>query len=380
MVGRLIALTLAVFGGIAASQDAEPPAEAAAVRIVSPTASDLPAGDTRIEATVDGARPGDVLDFFVDGRKVGTASAPPWVVTWPAGEDLRPHAISAVLVRQGREIAAGRTRTRDAGFTATADVRAVSLAPIVTDKRGDYIFGLTRHDFVVSDDGVRQQVETFDAMDSPLSAILVLDTSASMRSKLEDATRAARTFVDALQTDDEVGLLTFNSAVVGTVDPTLNRAKVRAAIDSAQPAGETALYDAVAASLRRLKTVKGRKAVILLTDGEDNRSRLSVGQVIEMARSTEVAIYAIAQGEDESKALTVFLERIASQTGGRSYFIGNMRKLGETFAGIVKELRSQYFMTYTPRPPGKPGTWHQIEVRVSRADATVRAKKEYQVE
>ena len=375
----LLAAALLGVCGLLDAQDPEAEARPA-IRIAAPSAADLPAGPTRLEAEVAGAAAGDVVDFFVDGRKVGTAPAAPWVVTWDAGDALRSHSVSAVLVRGGREVASVRLRTRDPGFTATADVRAVSLAPIVTDRKGEYIYGLGQGDFSVIDDGVRQQIETFESSDSPLSAILVLDTSASMRPKLEDATRAARAFVAALKPDDEVGLYTFNTAVVGSVDLTRDRAPVEAAIAAVQPAGETALYDAIASALKRLKPIKRRKAVVVFTDGEDNRSRLSVAQVIEMARASEVAIYSVAQGEDESKTLTAFLDRIALQTGGRSYFIGHIRKLPETFASVVKELRSSYFLTYTPRPAGKPGSWHQVEVRVSRADAVVRAKKEYLVE
>jgi Ca-activated chloride channel homolog len=380
---RSIVLTLAAlmgaFSGPGVAQEPAP-TEHPVLHIESPTSADMPAGDTRIEVSVDGALPGDTVDFFVDGRKVGTAGASPWAIAWAAGDLLRFHSISAVLVRGGREIASARGRTRDPGFTATADVRAVSLAPIVTTRKGDYIYGLGRTDFTVLDEGVRQEVETFEAADSPLSAILVLDTSASMRPKLEDATRAASVFVQALKSDDEVGLYTFNTAVVGSVDLTRDRAPVQTAIAAVQPAGETALYDAIAAALKRLKSIKRRKAVIVFTDGEDNRSRLSVAQVIEMARASEVAIYAVAEGSDASTTVMTFLDRIAGQTGGRSFFIGHIRKLSEAFDGIVKELRSSYFMTYTPRPAGKPGTWHQLEVRVSRADAVVRAKKEYLVE
>jgi Ca-activated chloride channel family protein len=375
----MLSALLAAHCVLLVAQDPQP-AERPAMRILSPSPADLPVGSTRLEAAVDGALPGDVVDFFVDGRKVGFAPQAAWAVAWDAGDVLRSHSISAVLVRGKREIASARMRTRDPGFTATAEVRAVSVAPIVTDRRGEYIYGLGRADFSILDDGVRQTIETFEAADSPLSAILVLDTSASMLPKLEDATSAARAFVRALKGDDEVGLFTFNTSIVGSVDLTRDRAPVEAAIAAVQPAGETALYDAIAAALKRLKSVKRRKAVIVFTDGEDNRSRLSVAQVIEMARASEVAIYSVAEGADESKTLTVFLDRIAAQTGGRSYFIGHIRKLSEAFDGIVRELHSSYFLTYTPHPPGKPGSWHQVEVRVSRADVVVRAKKEYFVE
>ena len=151
------------------------------------------------------------------------------------------------------------------------------------------------------------------------------------------------------------------------------------AIDETRPAGETAIYDVTAAALKRLKSIRHRKAVILFTDGEDNHSRLSVAQVIEMARASEVSIFSIAQGTDESKTLKVFLDRLADQTGGRCWFIGSIKKLNETFRQVVAELKSQYFLTYTP-PEAKRKTWRQVQVRVNRPSVVVRAKREYYIE
>ena len=127
---RRVRAAVALIGLIISSGRAwaeEPAAsEKPVVRIVSPASSDMPAGETRFEAGVVGALPGDVVDFFVDGRKIGSASAAPWAVNWAAGDALRAHAVSVVLVRGGQEVASARVRTRDPGFTATADVRAVS--------------------------------------------------------------------------------------------------------------------------------------------------------------------------------------------------------------------------------------------------------------
>ena len=366
----------------ASSQQAPGPSASeapAAIRILTPTADDLPAGETKIEAAVQGSVAGDHVDVFVDGRKIGTASAPPWTVSWTAGDTMRRHEITVALVRDGREIARSHGRTRDVGFTSAAMAHAVGLSPIVTDEKGRAVHGLTAKDFTVFEDGKPQRIDTFEATDSPLSAILVLDISESMTPKLEDARRAAHAFVNALKADDEIGLYTFNSTIVGAVDLTKNHAAVHTAIDEARPAGETALYDVTAAALRRLKPIKHRKAVILFTDGEDNRSRLSVAQVIEMARGSEVSIFSIAQGKDESKTLKVFLDRLADQTGGRCWFIGSIRKLSETFKEVVAELKSQYFLTYTP-PEIKHRSWHRIQVQVNRPSAVVRAKREYYVE
>jgi Ca-activated chloride channel family protein len=207
--------------------------------------------------------------------------------------------------------------------------------------------------------------------------VLVLDVSGSMLLKIDEARRAAHAFVDASKPQDEVGLITFSTTVVGSIDFTRDRRSVHAAIDAAQTNGETALYDVTAMALKRLRPLKRRKAVILFTDGDDNRSRLSVDQVIQMARASEVSIYSVAQGVTESDTLKVFLDRLAENTGGRSYFIGSIRRLPETFREILAELKSQYFLTYTPRAGLKPRTWHSIDVKVDRPDLVVRARKEY---
>jgi len=247
----------------------------------------------------------------------------------------------------------------------------------VTDRSGRYVPGLTVKNFTVFDDGQVRRIETFDATDSPLSAVLVLDVSGSMLFKIEEARRAAHAFVDALKPEDEVALLTFNSTTVGWVDFTRQRQPIHEAIDAAHTEGETALYDATGQALRRLKPLKRRKAVVLFTDGEDNRSRLSVDQVIGIARASEVSIYSVAQGLDERTTLRAFLDQLADQTGGRSYFIGSIGKLSDAFRKILRELKSQYFLTYTPRPGSRRRTWHRIEIRVDRPGLVVRARKEY---
>jgi Ca-activated chloride channel homolog len=256
----------------------------------------------------------------------------------------------------------------------------VSVAPIVTDKDGRYVSGLKREQFSIFDEGVRQEIETFDSSDSALAAILVFDISGSMLVKMPDARHAAHRFLDALKPDDEVALYTFNSTLVDATDFTRDRAALHRAIDDARPNGETALYDATAAALKKLRPLKKRKAVVIFTDGEDNRSHLSVRQVVDMARASEVSIYAVAQGVDESKVLRVFLDRMAGETGGRSYFIGAIRNLPGVFQDIVTELKSQYFLTYTPTAHLVPHTWRKIEVKVNRQELTVRARKEYYVD
>ena len=359
------------------------------VRFLAPSPSDIPLGETRIEVEVADAQPDDEMDFFVDGRKIESVAEPPWQIFWDAGDTPRQHLITVALLRFGREVATGSLRTREVGFTYAPTVHAVGVSPIVTDRSGHPVPGLSQKDFTVLDNGQPQKIETFDSTDSPMALILALDTSGSMLARRDDARRAAHAFLDALKPADEVGLCTFNSTMVAPRSPdgtagdplevTRDHASVHAAIDGTRIEGDTALFDVAAAALRRLKHVKRRKAVVLFTDAVDNSSRLSVSQVIEMARLAEVSVFSVALGSDESKVPMVFLNRLAEETGGGAYFIRNIKKLPEVLRSILTDLKSQYFLTYTPQNL-KPHSLHRVLVRVNRPNVFVRARKEYLVE
>jgi Ca-activated chloride channel family protein len=382
MRNALLAAVLGVLSAVPRSPEvpATGAPERPEVRITSPLESDIPVGTLRIELEVKGILPGDQVDLFADGRKLVRLSQPPWSASWDAGKVPRTRVVSAVLVRDGREVATARVRTKSVGFSTSVTSRSVGISPVVIDKHGRYVPGLLAKDFTIRDNGTVQEIETFDANESPLSVVIVLDISGSMALKVADARRSAIRLVDALKPEDEAALLPFNSVIVGWIPFTKNRAAIRAGLEEARVSGETALYDATASALAKLKPFRRRKAVILFTDGEDNRSRLSVEQVIGMARASEASIYAVAQGdESKSKVLKNYLHRLAEESGGRSYFIADIKKLSRVFDEILSELRSQYFITYTPKVL-VPNSWHDVEVTLNRSGLAVRAKKSYRVE
>ncbi len=349
------------------------------VRIVFPGPNDILVGDATITVAVTGFVPGDVVELFVDGRPAGRSAAEPWTFAWKAGDAPRPHSLSAILLREGREAAVSRVRTRGLGFSASANARVVSISPIVTDAGGRYVAGLAREDFTLFVDGRSQEIETFDATQSALSLVLVLDVSTSMALKLRKTREAALQLLSALKPSDRAAVLTFASNVVGFTPLATDRTAARTAIEEARVSGETALYDATAVALRKLREASGRRAVVLFTDGEDNRSRMAVDQVIDLARASEASVFAVGQGVDEAKALVRTLDRLAEETGGRTWFISSMRNLPDAFRDVVAELENQYFLTFTPEDQ-RPRTWHQIVVKMRKPGLTVRAKRAFRIE
>ena len=349
------------------------------LRIVRPGPDDILLGETVIEMSLADHRPGDVIEVFADGRPAGRLESPPWALTWNAGSAPKPHRLEAVLLRGGREAAVSRIRTRGLGFAATADARVVSLSPIVTDSSGSYVKGLAKDDFALIVDGKPQDIETFEAANSALSVVLVLDVSSSMALKLREARTAALDFLSALKPGDRAAVLTFASNVVGFTPFATDRSAARAALEEARVTGETALYDATAVALRKLREQAGRRAVVLFTDGEDNRSRLSSDQVVDLARANEASVFAVAQGVAEAKDLLRGLARLTEETGGRSWSISSIRNLPGVFAEVVKELESQYFLTFTPADQ-RPKTWHRVEVKMKRPGLSVRARKSFRID
>ena len=375
--GLRLLLAAAVLAGLpSARARAE---DAPEVRIVRPTPGDVVLGETTIEVRVTGLREGDLGEVFVDGRPAGRIAEAPWTLVWNAGTAPRPHNIAAVLLRDGKEAAASRVRTRGLGYSATADARVVSLSPIVTDSGGHYVRGLSREDFALFVDGSSQPIETFEATNSPLSVVLVLDVSTSMVLKLRDARAAALEFLEALKPGDRVAVLTFASNVVGLTPFSTDKGPARAALENAAVSGETALYDATAVALRKLRETGGRRAVVLFTDGEDNRSRLSIDQVIDLARATEASVFTVGQVAAEVRALLRGLDRLAEETGGRAWYISTIKKLPGVFREVVAELENQYFLTFTPADQ-RPRTWHRIDVRMNRPGLKVRARKSFRIE
>ena len=369
----VVALSVALGGGTARAADAPE------VRIVAPGPNDILVGSTTVEVRATGIVPGDVVEVWADGRLAGNLIAEPWTLVWNAGSAPRPHSLEAVLRREGREAAVARVRTRGLGFAATADARVVSLSPIVTSSNGSYVRGLSREDFTLLVDGQGQEVETFEAVNSVLSVVLVLDVSSSMALKLRDARAAALEFLAALKPGDRVAVLTFASNVVGFTPFSTDRTAARQALEDARVNGETALYDAAATALRKLREASGRRTVVLFTDGEDNRSRMSIEQVIDLARTNEVSVFAVAQGVVEVHALLRGLDRLAEETGGRAWFISTIRKLPGAFREVVAELENQYFLTFTPTDQ-RPKSWHKVEVKVNRPGLTVRARKSFRID
>jgi Ca-activated chloride channel family protein len=258
----------------------------------------------------------------------------------------------------------------------TSGVNLVEVYATVTDRQGEPVTGLTAADFSVSDDGTRQAITAFAAGEFPLAVAIGLDRSFSMADKsnrLGAAKSAARTFVGSLRTTDQVMVVAIGGEVEVAAPLTTDHAAALAAIDRLEAWGTTPLYDAALSALDKIQSAKGRRALLLLSDGTDRYSDTAAADLVDQARRRDVLIYPIALG----RARPPIFAELAAATGGRSFHAPEPRDLASTMNAIARELRFQYLLGYVPARAASEAGWHAIDVSVDRPDLRVRAREGY---
>jgi Ca-activated chloride channel homolog len=295
----------------------------------------------------------------------------------------------ALLAEVARAQAPPRPTPRPPVFGAGIEV--INLNVSVTDGRGRYVTDLKKDDFAVFEDGVRQDLSIFSHEDIPISLVLMLDTSASMDEKLSTARAAAIRFVGTLRTQDNAQIMQFNDRTTILQDFVADHPKLEAAISRTEAAGPTALHNALYVALKELEKQKTqgelrRRAIVLLSDGEDTASLVSDEQVLDLARKTEINIYAISlrprRMQDRNSVrfsqAAHLLTALTQDTGGQVHFPNSLSELDAVYDRIAEELRTQYSLGYVSNNPRRDGKWRRIVVRVpTRDDIQVRHKLGY---
>jgi Ca-activated chloride channel family protein len=281
----------------------------------------------------------------------------------------------ATLMAQGQRIRSG--------------VELVSLNVTVTDGGGKYVTDLTEEEFEVFEDGAKQKLTFFSRTQQPISLALLLDTSASMDERMGIAQEAAIGFAKQLHREDQAEVIDFDSQVRILQAFTNDAVTLEKAIRQTTPNGSTSLYNAIYISLKELKKVRAaatseirRQAIVLLSDGDDTSSLIEFEEVLDLAKRSETAIYAIGlrQGEvgrREFKEAEFVLKQLANETGGRAYFVTDARELPKIYQTIWDELSSQYSLAYSSGNPKRDGAWRRIQVRLSRPSVAARTKQGY---
>jgi len=299
----------------------------------------------------------------------------------------RPFGIASLAVLALGVVARGVTDDRPTVPTFGVDLGVVNLSLAVTDPHDHHVNDLTQGDFTVFEDGVRQDVCVFTRERLPISLTLLLDGSSSMKTSLPVAQAAAVRFIHTLRPEDDAQIAQFTRRYTVLQEPTSNHAALEAAVARVEAMGDTSLYGALYIAIqdlrkRPVKDVWRRRAVVVLTDGEDTSSIVSEEQLMDLARRAEVAVYAIGlfgpRPPAAPPAPTYFLTAVARETGGRAFFPKGLGELEGVYAQIAEELRTLYGLGYVPRNAKSDGGWRRIAIETVRPNLIVRHRLGYQ--
>jgi Ca-activated chloride channel family protein len=262
------------------------------------------------------------------------------------------------------------------GTRLKSTVDLVALHVTVTDKKGNLITSLGKNNFEVFENKVRQDISLFSRADIPVSAGLVIDNSGSMREKRAQVNAAAMTFVKTSNPQDEMFVVNFSDEYYLDTpgDFTNSRQALNDALSRINTHGSTALYDAVIGSLNHLKKGHRDKRVILLvTDGDDDASRMTFPETVRAAQKSDAAIYAIGvysqDDRQHDKGMVrrsmKILKELAEATGGRAYFPADLSQVTPICEQVAREIRSQYTIGYYPTNTAQDGTFRMVTVKVT---------------
>ena len=382
---------LALACSLSQTSFAEQDQSAFQLRFIYPTDGSVVFGRTSVSVGAvftDGAQLSSV-EFFLDGTSIGTVSAPPWQIRFDFGEKEMECRLTAVAVDSlGRRAEVGITIAPPLRGDYVSRVDAVLLDVAVTDRNGKLVPGLQQEDFELYENGRPVDVRYFSALERPLHVAIVLDTSGSMTEggKIDNAREASLRFVSRLEPRDRIMVVTCGPWVRELCEFTsdfewLERRleRVRARLGAGTP-----LKLAITKTLEAFDELDGRKAMLVISDGNDSAAAHSPKEILEAAKQADVKIYAIGMPAsndnyeewlEKSKAAEL-LRDIAGLTGGRPFFPRSPAELPDVFSTIFDELRSQYSLGYSPS--GKmDGRWRSIEVRLRPPGLVARTKQGY---
>lgn len=367
------------------------------VHLLSPTDGEPVMGRVVLEADVLAERPIRDVSFFVDGRPVGSLSAPPWELRIDLGSANRAREIVVVATDDAGRQARHSVTTSAVPVGGEYEVDLRQLYVTVT-RDGEPVRDLDRDSFTVVDEGREQELVTFEGGEVPFTAVLLIDGSTSMYgAKLSAARAGAASFVHGMHDLDEAKVMVF-SDVIQSSTPFSNTPEVlTAGFTGVVGLGGTAVNDHLFMALKMLEARQGRRLVVLLSDGVDAHSALHAAEVVEHARRSQTMVYWIRMlnpaesidERDQPQMVSAWrvqeeyrdqrrsLLELVELSGGRMIPVRSTAEIEPVFTDILRELRAQYALGYYPDRQHHDGRWHRVKVRVRAPNVEARTAAGY---
>ena len=337
------------------------------VRLVEPQKGKRYQGSllARAETKVPDGQTVERVELFLNETRVATLYQPPWQqpIVLPKGEEI-------AYVRAVAYLTDGNS-TENLVFVnapedlAEVNINFVEMYTTVLDRQNRPVEGLEEKDFAVTEDGTKQDIARFERVtDLPIHAAVTLDVSGSMEKSLDKARQAALEFFQRIiRPKDRASVITFNDHPNLTVKFTNDVPTLAAGLAGLKAERGTALYDSIIFTLYYFTGVKGQRALILISDGKDEGSRFTFEDALDYARRAGVTIYTIGLGEDVDKRK---LNRLAEETGGRTFFLKSVDELAAIYAQVEQELRSQYLIAYQSTNTSGGNNFRSVDLKVLR--------------
>lgn len=339
------------------------------VKLSSPVSGEALIGETTLKAEVTARQDTDIerVDFYLDDKLLFSDNEPPYQVVHDFGRKPTAHVIKVVAIHKQGLSVSDFVVTRALDFADVVDVQRVLLNVSVRDSRGAFISDLTAKDFEVSEDGTPQQIVSVTRETRPILAGILIDSSGSMLEQMLEAQSAACRFVETLIDTDQAFVIDFDEQVTLRQAATANRSELCTSIKGTRAVGGTSLYDAVHAAFRVIRKLPlDRSALIILSDGDDTESRITLDRIVDEARRNEVSIYSIALGTGVGGTGRSALSRLSEDSGGRAYFVSKAEDLAGTYEAIASELRGLYQVVYSSSHLDPDGKFRRIGVKIAR--------------
>ncbi|MFL6194805.1 MAG: VWA domain-containing protein, partial [Thermoanaerobaculia bacterium] len=331
-----------------------------AVQIQSPTPEQPVFGATEVNVGVSAREPVDRVEVFLNGKLMGSSKTPPFRIRVDAGEDNMRREFRAVAYTRSGATGADVLVTNPVQIMDELDLKLRALfVTVIRDGARD--LKLTEGDFQIFDNGAPQEIVTFGRDELPLTAVLLLDTSESMREKEIEAVRqGAKAFLDGMKPADEAMVALFSDRLLRLTPFTSDKAALASTLSGVKSAGGTAVNDFLYLSLKALEMRQGQRVVVLFSDGSDVHSVLPAADVLWKARAGQALIYWIPLGGVHRSFTSAWrdysandreyqeLEEAVRESGGRILPIERVGELEFAFSDILKELRQQYALGYYP--------------------------------
>ncbi|MFL6235578.1 MAG: VWA domain-containing protein, partial [Thermoanaerobaculia bacterium] len=352
------------------------------VRIVSPAKGSRALGKrtlAKAEVFVPDGRILRAMEFRVNDQLVASLTKPPWQAEVPVPEGDLVYLTAVATLDDGSHVEALRY-LRAPENVSEVDVDLVELYTAVTDRSGNLVNDLKQDDFEVYEAGKKQELVKFDAVKNlPLTVCMLIDTSGSMASSLTPTQQAATGFLQSvMKPGDKAFAVSFARRPRLEIAPTDDVGAVVQAITGLQAVGDTALHDALVHSLYYFRGVKGQRALVLLSDGDDNSSYITYKEAMEYASRSGVAVYAIGLNLSFlDTGIKSKLGELATSSGGRAFFTNEPKELPAIYRQIETELRSRYLLAYNSTEAGTQTGFRPVEVKVKKPGLKARAEKGY---